>query len=119
MNKALGAKLIWRLVEGKKEWWKEVIRKKYIKRPRSKILDSLWIGKGTSLWLLCKASINLIQSNYYWIPGNGKKLKVWESSILGQPTIISLPGMVELAEWARNFGIHTLHDLSLWNSKGC
>ena len=49
MNKALGAKLIWRLVTGKKEWWKEVIRKKYIKRPRSKILDSLWIGKGTSL----------------------------------------------------------------------
>ena len=119
MNKALGEKLIWRLVTGKKEWWKEVIRKKYIKRPRSKILDSLWIGKGTSLQLLCKASINLIHSNYYWIPGNGKKFKVWESSILGRPTLTLLPGMVELAEWACSFGIHTLHDLSLWNQKGC
>ena len=34
MNKALGAKLIWRLVIGRKDWWKEVIRKKYIRRPR-------------------------------------------------------------------------------------
>ena len=34
MNKALGAKLIWRLATSKKEWWKEIIRKKYIKRPR-------------------------------------------------------------------------------------
>ena len=75
MNKALGAKLIWSLVTGRKEWWKEVIRKKYIKRPRTKILNSLWTGKGTSLWQLCKASINLIQSNYYWKPGNGKKLR--------------------------------------------
>ena len=73
MNKSLGEKLIWRLVTGKKEWWKEVIREKYIKIPRTKILDSLWTGKGT----------NLIQSNYYWILGNGKKIKVWESNILG------------------------------------
>ena len=31
MNKALGEKLISRLVTGKKEWWKEVLRKKYQK----------------------------------------------------------------------------------------
>ena len=67
---------------------------------------------------MCKASINLIQSNYYWILGNGQKIKVWESSILGHPSLSSLPGMVELAEWAHSFGILTLHDLSLWNSKG-
>ena len=39
MNKALGEKLIGRLVTGDKEWWKEVIREKYIKRPRSKMLE--------------------------------------------------------------------------------
>ena len=50
MNKALGAKLIWRLVTGRKDWWKEVIRKKYIRRPRSKMLDNAWTGKGTTLW---------------------------------------------------------------------
>ena len=118
MNKALGAKLIWRLVTGKKEWWKEVIRKKYIRRPRSKILTCPWTGKGTSLWLLCKASLNLIQSNYYWIPGSRKKIKVWESSILGHPSLSSLLGMRELSEWVRGIGISTLFDLSSWNLKG-
>ena len=83
MNKALGVKLIWRLAIGKREWWKEIIRKKYIKRPRSKILDSAWTGKGTSFWKLCKASLNIIQSDYYWIPGNGKKINVWNCNILG------------------------------------
>ena len=34
MNKALGAKLIWRLVTRRKEWWKKIIRKTYIRRPK-------------------------------------------------------------------------------------
>ena len=48
MNKDLGAKLVWRMATGVKDWWKEVIRKKYIRRPRSKILNNSWDGKGTS-----------------------------------------------------------------------
>ena len=118
MNKALGTKLIWRLATDKKEWWKEVIRKKYIRRPRSKILTCPWTGKGTLLWLLCKASLNLIQSNYYWILGNKKKIKVWENTILGQPSLSSLSGMRELSEWARSIDISTLFNLSSWNPKG-
>ena len=31
MNKAFGAKLVWRFISGEKYWWKEVPRKKYIK----------------------------------------------------------------------------------------
>ena len=30
MNKALGAKLVWRMVTGNRDWWKEVIKKIYI-----------------------------------------------------------------------------------------
>ena len=52
MNKALSAKLVWRLATGKKDWWKEVIRKKYIRKPKSKILSNSWEGMGTSFWLL-------------------------------------------------------------------
>ena len=76
MSKAMGAKITWRLVTGRKEWWKEVIRKKYIRRPRSKMLDSAWAGKGTTLWQLCKASLNTILEDCYWIPGNGKRINV-------------------------------------------
>ena len=52
MSRAMGAKLVWRLVSGKKEWWKEVIRRKYIRKPRSKMLDKDWEGNGTTLWQL-------------------------------------------------------------------
>ena len=47
MNLAMGFKLLWIFIEGGKEWWKEVIRKKYLKRPRSKCTDIEWMGKGT------------------------------------------------------------------------
>ena len=119
MSKALGAKLIWRLATGKKEWWKEIIKKKYIRRPKSKMLDSAWTGKGTSLWQLCKDSFNIIQSDCYWIPGNGKKINAWNCSILGLPPHSSLPGLSSLADWDRSRGFHTLYDLSKWDSLGC
>ena len=115
MNKVLGAKLVWRLATGKKYWWKEVIRRKYIKRSRSKILNCSWDDKGTSLWLLCKASLNLIQSNYYLIPGNGKKIQIWEHIILGHPSLSMLPELGELSEWELDNGIISLFDLSSWN----
>ena len=76
MSKAMGAKLIWRLISGKKEWWKEVLRKKYIKKPRSKMLDGEWKGKGTTMWQLCKASLNTIVEYCFWIPSNGKRINV-------------------------------------------
>ena len=77
------------------------------------MLDGEWTGKGSSLWQLCKASFSLIQSYFYWIPENGKKIKVWESRILRQPPLSSLPGINDLAEWARSSGYHTLHNLYL------
>ena len=48
MSKAMGAKMVWILITGRKEWWKEVIRKKYIRRPRLRMLDNAWVGQGTN-----------------------------------------------------------------------
>ena len=50
MNKALGAKLVWRMVSGSKDWWKEVIGKKYIRKPHSTVIYHTWDGQGTSIW---------------------------------------------------------------------
>ena len=90
MNKALGAKLVCRMTTGSKDRWKEVIREKYIRRPSSKILSHPWEGKGTSIWKLCKSSFKLIQTSFYWIPGNGKKIKIWDDIILGRPPLSSV-----------------------------
>ena len=82
------------------------------------MLDSAWMGKGTSLWQLCKYSFNIIQSDFYWIPGNGKKINAWDYSILGHPPWSSILGLSPLADWASNQGLHTLYDLSKWDSMG-
>ena len=76
------------------------------------MLDSAWTGKGTTLWQLCKASLNIIRVDYYWILGNGKRINVWKSNILGKPSRSSLLGMAPLAEWACEQGLITLFDLS-------
>ena len=117
-SKAMGAKLIWRLVSGKKEWWKEVLRKKYIKKPRTKMLDGEWKGKGTTLWQLCKASINTIKEICYWIPGNGKKINIWSSSILGHPHRSSIPSLGPFSEWMSEQEILSLFNLSRWDEGG-
>ena len=40
MNTALGAKLVWRMILGGKEWWVESIRRKHIKKKNSKCLEA-------------------------------------------------------------------------------
>jgi hypothetical protein len=41
MNKVLGAKILWRLITGRKELWKYVLNKKYFPGPRMRCLDNL------------------------------------------------------------------------------
>ena len=76
------------------------------------MLDNAWVGKGTTLWQLCKTSLITISEDYYWIPGNGKRINIWKSKILGQPPRSLLPGQAPLAEWANEQGISTLFDIS-------
>ena len=39
MNRALGAKIMWRIISGEKGWWKEILRKKYMKGERKRCVD--------------------------------------------------------------------------------
>ena len=82
------------------------------------MLDRDWEGNGTTLWQLCKTSLSTIRENCYWIPGNGKRINIWKSNILGQPPRSSLPRQTSLADWASEKGIFCLHDLSLWDAQG-
>ena len=38
MNQSLGEKLVWRMIIGDKDWWIEAIRRKYIKRKKSRTM---------------------------------------------------------------------------------
>ena len=39
MNLILGAKNLWRIVSREKDWWKEILRKKYMKGVRKTCVD--------------------------------------------------------------------------------
>ena len=82
------------------------------------MLASEWKGKGTTVWQLCKATVSIIKENCYWIPGNGKKINIWTSNILGQFKRSSLPGLSSFSDWLSEQNILTLFDLSLWDSNG-
>ena len=90
----MGAKFVWRMIEGKKEWWKEALRKKYVEKPRSHCIDHKWEEQGTCIWELCKALVVVIKYMGYWIPRNGKK-KIWEDRIWYQPNLALDPNLEE------------------------
>jgi hypothetical protein len=57
-NIALGAKLLWRLVSGNKEWWKTTIVKKYKMGTRKRCLDQEQVShNGSPIWKLLRSSI--------------------------------------------------------------
>ena len=62
-----------------------------------------------------KAS-NLISSNLTWIPGNGKKIKFWDDSLLGQPSLQNREGMANIKNWLHSVSKTTIWDLSVWNT---
>ena len=83
-NLALGAKLLWQLITGKESWSKEVLRKKYFPGTRKRCLDTQPpLRNGSLVYDLCIKALDPFKRNLYWIPGNGKTIRVWEDSILG------------------------------------
>lgn len=86
MNIALGVKVLWHLITGQFDWWKQVLFKKYLHGNRKRCLDHpLDEGRGSPIWKLCKAVACLIQSKLTWIPGNGRLISIWDDSIMGKP----------------------------------
>ena len=67
---------------------------------------------------MCKATVSIIKENCDWIPGNGKKINIWNSNILGQPKRSSLPGLGTISDWLSEQNILSLFDLSLWDMNG-
>ena len=83
-NLALGAKLLWQIVTGKDSWSKKALRKKYFPGPRKRCLDIPHPRRnGSPIYKMCLKALEPFRSNLYWIPGDGKTIRVWEDSILG------------------------------------
>jgi ribonuclease HI/exonuclease III len=116
-NLAMGCKLLWQMITGKRTWSKQVLRKKYFRGDRDRCLERPPKGtKGSPIFLLCLRALSLFQANLTWIPGNGAKIRILEDSILGEPPLKGFRDIQNIGEWLSANNFKTLWDISLWNN---
>lgn len=82
-NLAMGAKILWNLVSGRNDWWKRILKAKYLIGDRLRGLDQHHsLNSGSPIGKLVLASIPLLQSQLTWIPENGRKILIGIDSIM-------------------------------------
>jgi hypothetical protein len=117
-NLAMGSKLLWQLVSGRSSWSKKVLWKKYFTGQRQRCLDKNPPNKkGSPIFKLCLKALEHFRSLLYWIPGNGKRIKVWEDSILGEEPLGQNLGIQNIKQWLQEQHVFTLWDLSAWDNE--
>eukprot|EP00253_Pinus_taeda_P019066 PITA_19066 len=114
-NLALGSKILWSIVAGKTSWSKKVLWKKYFQGQRLRCLDlPKKISKGSPISKLCIAALDNFSSNLYWIPGNGKKIRIWKDQILGDQPLQHIKDLANIKLWLHSNNKETLWDISNW-----
>ena len=112
----MGGKILWKMISGKPTWSSKALRTKYFCGHKDRCLDRpLRTRKGSPILSLCLKSLDLISSNLTWIPGNGKKIKYWEDSLLGKAPLKHQEGMDNIKLWLLSERKSTLWDLFVWN----
>jgi hypothetical protein len=116
VNLSMGAKILWNLVSGKNDWWKQAIKKKYLLGDRLRCLDQInSLSRGSPVGKLLSASIPLIQKQLTWIPGNGRKILIKEDSIMGKQPLWTHMNLRPLIIWLDRQGKKCIADISSWN----
>eukprot|EP00253_Pinus_taeda_P018975 PITA_18975 len=115
-NIALGAKLLWRIIATKPGWAQLVLWKKYFCGQRTRCLDNPLTISGTMIQKLCDRALDLIKQHLHWIPGNGKRIKIWEDNIMGNVPIVEDCSLSLLKDWMDSAGVKTMWDLSQWEN---
>ena len=102
-NLAMGTKLLWQLVSGRSSCSKKVLWKKYFSGQRLRCLDNNPPhNKGSPIYRLCLKVLDHFRSLLYWIPGNGKKINVWEDSILGDEPLGKNHELQNVKQWLQD-----------------
>lgn len=108
MNKALVAKVGWRLLNDNNSLWARVLRKKYVV---GNIHDSTWrtVGKNvSSTWRSVAMGIReVVSAGHSWVIGNGRGIRFWKDRWLAGQTLMS----VVIADLPENYESITARDL--------
>eukprot|EP00253_Pinus_taeda_P007428 PITA_07428 len=114
-NLSLGSKILWSIVDGKTSWSKKVLWKKYFKGQRLRCLDQPpKTSKGSPIFKLCLSAMEHFSHNLYWIPGNGKNIRIWDDPILGDQSLNQVEGLKNIKIWLQSNNLNTLWDISTW-----
>ena len=90
-----------------------MLKSKYFHGPRLRCLNEEHeIKNGSSISKICKKVMPLFKSELYWIPGNGKLIRLWQDAILGQPP----PNLPRLQNWMTALGLKMIWDISEWEN---
>ena len=89
-NWAMGKKLIWKLYVDKNHPVNKIFRMKYLKGGSLRSLTSSSTPVGTTIWKSGKKGIDKFNQQLYRIPGNGKRILLWEDKILGNTPLSSV-----------------------------
>jgi hypothetical protein len=99
-NIAMGGKMLWNMITGKRSWSKQLLRKKYFLGSRDRCLEKpTKTRKGSPIFHLCQRAMPLLKSQLTWIPGNGSKISIWDDSILGGLPLSVLREIENIKVW--------------------
>jgi len=116
-NIAMGGKILWNMITGKRTWSKQILRKKYFKGDKERCLEKpTKTQNGSPIFTLCKRALPHFIPKLTWIPGNGAKIKIWEDSILGDQPLKELNDLGNIKTWLLANNRTTLWDISIWNN---
>ena len=76
-NLAIGAKLLWHMLDSKPSWCSKVLKAKYFPGMRLRCLEGEQMTvKGSPIYNLCKKTLPQFIGKLHWIPSNGKAIKI-------------------------------------------
>ena len=111
-NLAMSGKLIWQLYENKNHPVSQIFWKKYLKGGSLRKYISANTLSGTTIWNSCRKGFGFFNTHLFKIPGNGKRISLWEDKISGNPPLSSVIPLTELMHWAINKGLIQLANIS-------
>eukprot|EP00253_Pinus_taeda_P027221 PITA_27221 len=113
--KKLSSKILWKITAPNPGWAQIAIWKKYYTGPRTRCLENAIQMPNSSFLKLNAKVAHLITDHAFWIPGSGKKIKIWSDRIMNQQPIETRANLNEMRRWMDNNSLHTLWDISKWH----
>ena len=108
-NLALGAKILWKIITRKSSWCKKALWKKYLSRSRLRSLDSPpRVRKGSVIYSILVKAFPFFSNRLTWISGNGKNIKIWEDSIMGEHSLNQTNGLDQIKDHLQSHNLVTL-----------